>query len=123
MMLNDQLFSYDINLTDLQHSILAHLVRQIQGTAQSFHDDCTLFKDICQVYKGNFNILEEPTNFVPVIKTKLMKRLIDGETLDILENQAKVKVGHDKWYKLFVTYSERHFFMSTHYKKQVKNFK
>ena len=121
--LNEQLFSYDINLTDLQHSLLAHLVRQIQGTAQSFDDDCTLFKDICQVYKGNVVILEEPTNFVPVIMTKVMKRLIDGETLDILENQAKVKVGTNKSYKFLVSYSERHFFMSRFCKLQVKNFK
>ena len=110
---NEELLEYDINLTDLQHSVLAHLVERIQATPQSFDQDYCLFKDICQVYKGNFYILEEPTEFVPVLRTPTMLNLLDAETLFILENQTRVRVGANRFYKFFVRHEERRFFMTS----------
>ena len=77
---NEELLDFDIDLTPLQNRVLSHLVEKLQFDRQSIRQDYALFKDICQVFKGNFTIIQEPRDFVPVIKTPTMMKLVDGKT-------------------------------------------
>ena len=74
----------------------------MEGRADTFYQDCRLFADLCSVYKGNFWIAEAPQDFVPVNNRKMLQKLVDPETLYILENQATVRIGGVRWYKFIL---------------------
>ena len=112
MKANEELLDYDINLTPLQDQILVHLVGRMLGTTESFWADCSLFRDICSVFKGHFIVSEKPIDFVPAKRTRTMIRLLQGDTLFFLENKTEVRVAGVRCYKFLVEYSERNLFRS-----------
>ena len=65
----------------------------MEGTVGSFWKDCQLFIDLCQVYKGNFFIIEPPRDFKPVKKDGMLKKLQDQGWLYVMRNQIKVQIG------------------------------
>ena len=81
---------YEVALSPLQMVIAGHIVEEMQGTVGSFYRDCQLFTDLCQVYKGNFFIIEPPRDFKPVKKDGMLKKLQDQGWLYVMRNQIKV---------------------------------
>ena len=69
---NEELISYDFNLTRLQHIVIEHLVMSFQLSESSFFNDSELFKDLCLAFKGNILITRQPFTWVPVIESKLL---------------------------------------------------
>jgi len=47
---NEELISYDFNLTRLQHIVIEHLVMSFQLSESSFFNDSELFKDLCLAF-------------------------------------------------------------------------
>ena len=85
--LNEELKECDLPLSPVQNCLMAHIAALMEGTAESFHHDCAYFKDLVAVYKGEVDIIEGPTTFVPVFKTRTMMRLLDRQMRQILENK------------------------------------
>ena len=45
--LNEELIDYDIHLTEIQETVLEHIISKIEGSTASFQNDYLLFKDAC----------------------------------------------------------------------------
>ena len=96
-----------MNLTSLQHTVLAHLVARFQLTESSFLQDCELFKDLCLAFRGNILIIKQPVSFVPVVESRMLERLVTAELKERMECQAMVRLGGSRSYKLNLLYEER----------------
>lgn len=73
---NWELWQYDSDLSDLQTAVVEHLAENLCLKVENFDYDVMVFHDICSAYMGKIFILEEPAEFVPVMKTKVIKSLV-----------------------------------------------
>ena len=110
LLLNENLLDYEVHLSPLQMVIAGHIVEEMQGTVGSFYRDCQLFTDLCQVYKGNFFIIERPRDFEPVREDGALKKLMDQGFLYVMRNQVKIQIGPLRTWTFLLNNGERYFF-------------
>ena len=119
--LNEELLDYDIWLTPYQRCIMGHIIERMKWTADSFYQDCYLFADVCQIYKGNYEIIKDPKPFKSDLPQKTLKRLIDKDNRWIMENQVEVRINHVKTYGFILYHGEEYIWENV--PKKPRNFR
>ena len=95
---NQALEECDAGLTMIQEAVMRELVLRMEGTADSFYNDCNLFMDLCHAYEGNVTIEQKPKDFQPLVRTPTLWRLLDAELLKCMECETSVRIAGGRYY-------------------------